>query len=159
VRLPKPNSSMAVANTATDSYPSPVTPNDSDVESSAHSHGRKRRASEIEDSFTRNLHDRGKAPARPTKKPKMVVKSTKKRKRAPSRAAETIEAELVGTDFSVECPALPDSRRAKALADTYKQHDAPAVTGAGNLDIDFAVQPGSQWSKLGVYKNAKCKSI
>jgi hypothetical protein len=113
----------------------------------------------MEDSVSRNLYTQGKAPARPTKKAKSTVGSTKKRKRAPSRAAETIEAELVGTDFSVECPTLPDSRRAKTLTDTYKQHDAPAVTGAGNLDIDFAVQPGSQWSKLGVYKNAKCESI
>lgn len=53
--------------------------------------------------------------------------------------------------FSVECPAHPKKRKSNAGDDVFgPEHES---AGFPNLDITYAVRPGSAWSSLKPYRN------
>jgi hypothetical protein len=53
--------------------------------------------------------------------------------------------------FSVECPAHPKKRKSNAGDDVFgPEHES---TSFPNLDITYAVRPGSAWSSLKPYRN------
>ena len=160
---------MASTATATDSYPSPVTPRDSESEGSQASGsmaGRKRRASEMADDSGRKPFKQGPlgmtAPMgyQPTSPPRLP-KNKKKKGRMTVEQQDTIEAENKGEIiFTVECPVWPDSKRYQgrlSRENLYTEHDAPALPEVSNLGVNFSVKPGTEWSALRRFKNAKCK--
>lgn len=144
---------MASTAAATDRYPSPVTPDDSEPEDDvkpARMAGRKRSASEMEEKDAK--HKGNKKPPAHNKKRGASLHA---------EAQETIEAESnVDTTFTVDCPVYPDSKRYLARLskeDLCTEYSAPSVPGAEHLKIGFSVSPGSEWSKLQRFKNAKCE--
>ena len=156
-------SSMASTTTATDSYPSPVTPRDSESEGSigtssmAFKAGYKRAASEIDedaDLQPRKKYTPGNTPSVNGRRQKDQGKESA----MPADPLETIELDI---NFIVECPVVPDSKQYQvrlSRENLYTEHDAPLLPEAAHLTVDFSVKPGSQWSKLRRFKNAKCKS-
>jgi hypothetical protein len=55
------------------------------------------------------------------------------------------------TPFRVECPAHPNKRKSKTADDVFGPEHEDA--GFENLDITYAVRPGSAWSNLKPYRN------
>jgi hypothetical protein len=55
------------------------------------------------------------------------------------------------TPFRVECPAHPNKRKSKTPDDVFGPEHEDA--GFENLDITYAVRPGSAWSSLKPYRN------
>ena len=53
--------------------------------------------------------------------------------------------------FRVECPAHPNKRKSKAVDDVFGPEHEDG--GLENLDITYAVRPGSAWSTLKPYRN------
>jgi hypothetical protein len=72
---------------------------------------------------------------------------------AKKEEVKKIPDELYDTDtpFRVECPAHPNKRKSKAVDDVFGPEHEEA--GFGNLDITYAVRPGSAWSTLKPYRN------
>ena len=59
--------------------------------------------------------------------------------------------ETAETPFRVECPAHPNKRKSKAADDVSGlEHENG---GFENLDITYAIRPGSGWSALKPYRN------
>ena len=123
---------------------------------------RKRNASEMnggQDQKPRKKHISTKG----ARKPKRLLPGSSRRVKGSTapRTQETIEAEKkIDTTFTVECPVWPDSKRYKgrlSRENLYTERDAPSLPGLKHLGIDFSVKPGTVWSKLGLYKNAKCE--
>ncbi|KAJ9615850.1 hypothetical protein H2200_001927 [Cladophialophora chaetospira] len=160
---------MASIAPATESYPSPVTPQESETDESLPSapmSSRKRSASEMaEDDADRKPIEKHYPRGMTARKKPVVDKEEKKKgkKRSTAHAdQETIEAEAtVDTTFLVECPAWPESKRYLARVargeDLYTERVSPSLAGGSQLDIAFAVKPGSHWSDLQRFKNAKFK--
>jgi hypothetical protein len=150
--------------TATDSYPSPVVSRDSETEdslASAPMTGHKRAASEMEED-TGNETPKTYA-ARKTGRMAVAPLSSHKKNKATTahESQETIEAEpKTDTTFTVECPVWTDSKRYQgrlSRENLYTERDAPPVAEAGNLEVDFSIKPGSEWTRLRRFKNAKCE--
>src|SRR5436305_2136178 len=55
------------------------------------------------------------------------------------------------TPFTVECPAHPNRRKSKTVDDVFGPEHEDA--GFENLDITYAVRPGSAWNNLKPYRN------
>ncbi|EXJ87055.1 hypothetical protein A1O3_04012 [Capronia epimyces CBS 606.96] len=69
--------------------------------------------------------------------------------------SETIEAD-VDDEFDVQCPPRPRRGKQAAADDVFEGTDAPSL--APQLEVDYAIRPGSKWKSLGVFRNAKFKN-
>lgn len=59
--------------------------------------------------------------------------------------------DMADTPFKVECPAHPHKRKSKVVDDVFGPEHEDG--GFKNLDITYAVRPGSAWSALKPYRN------
>ncbi len=148
------------------SYPSPVTPQDSETDESLPSATMTKRkntggiVAPNMSTYTGGI-TASTGRGRPVPPVHKEEKKTKKRKASELADQETIEAgTTTDTIFTVECPVWPESKRYTARLsreDLYTEHEAPSTPGSTQLGINFAVKPGGAWSNLQRFKNAKCK--
>jgi hypothetical protein len=106
---------------------------------------KKRKASALEEDATPVKNGHKSPSADPTVKKEEVKKTTDE------------IYDTAGTPFRVECPVHSNKRKSKAFDDVLgPEHENG---GFANLNITYAVRPGSAWSALKPYRNFIGKDV